>query len=165
MSNIVAPKLDRLDRRILDLLQREGRITNAELAERVSLSPSPCLRRVKALEDAGVIRGYAAQLDPARLGLGLTAFVTVSLEKRGGNMPAAALAAAVAVWPEVLECHALTGEMDYLLRVAVTDLAHYSRFVLERLLKLEGVVNVKSSFVLQEVKTGGGLPLDHLCGA
>ncbi|MCF8199794.1 MAG: Lrp/AsnC family transcriptional regulator [Sulfuritalea sp.] len=162
MSNNLASALDRMDRRILEVLQREGRITNAELAERVSLSASPCLRRVKALEEAGVIRGYAAQLDPASLGLGLTAFVTISLEKRGGNVPGNALAAAVAVWQEVLECHALTGEMDYLLRVAVTDLAHYSRFVLDKLLKLDGVLNIKSSFVLQEVKTGGGLPLDHL---
>ena len=162
MSNKLAPSLDRTDRRILEVLQQEGRITNADLAERVSLSASPCLRRVKALEDAGVIRGYAAQLDSAGLGLGLSAFVTISLEKRGGNVPGDALAAAVAVWPEVLECHALTGEMDYLLRVVVTDLAHYSRFVLDRLLKLDGVLNIKSSFVLQEVKTGGGLPLGHL---
>lgn len=153
--------LDRTDLGILELLQREGRITNADLAQRVSLSPSPCLRRVRQLESAGVIRQYAAIVDPWRVGLGLQAYVTVTLDKRGDTQIRAFHAAAQA-WPEVLSCFALTGEMDYLLHVIVEDLEHFSRFLMDRLLKLEGVANVKSSFVLQTVKHTTALPLDGL---
>jgi len=148
----------RTDRRILEILQREGRLTNLELAERVSLSPSACLRRVRALEESGVIRGYVALLDAARLGLGLRAFVTVKLEKRG-RMPTDAFARAVREWPEVVSCHALTGDMDYLLQVHVEGLDHFSRFVMDSLLKHPGVLDVKTSFVLQEVKETTALPI------
>jgi Lrp/AsnC family leucine-responsive transcriptional regulator len=150
--------LDKTDRRLLDLLQKDGRITNLELAERVSLSPSACLRRVRALEEAGVIRGYVALLDPARVGLGLLAFVTVKLEKRG-RMPTEAFARACRDWHEVAACHATTGDMDYLLRVHVEDLAHFSRFVMDSLLKHPGVIDVKSSFVLEQVKETTALPI------
>ena len=154
--------LDRLDLRMLAVLQLEGRISNAELAERVALSPSPCLRRLRTLEERGVVTGYAALVDRRRLGLDIEALVELSLDKRGGNMPAGRLAAAVAAWPEVLECLALTGDKDYLLRVVVPDLDHFSRFVLDKLLKLEGVADVKSSFVLQAVKRTVALPLDNV---
>jgi len=153
-----ASGMNRTDRRLLEILQRDGRLTNLELASRVNLSPSACLRRVRALEEAGVIRSYAALLDAKRVGLGLLAFVNVKLEKRG-RMPTDAFARAVKDWPEVLACHALTGDMDYLLRVQVADLDHFSRFVMESLLKHPGVLDVKSSFVLEEVKETTALPL------
>src|SRR5215471_6592105 len=150
--------LNRTDRRLLEILQRDGRLSNLELASRVNLSPSACLRRVRALEEAGVIRAYAALVDAKRVGLGMMAFVTVKLEKRG-RMPTDAFARAVKEWPEVLGCHALTGDMDYLLRVQVADLDHFSKFVMESLLKHPGVLDVKSSFVLEEVKQTTALPL------
>jgi Lrp/AsnC family leucine-responsive transcriptional regulator len=155
---MTAASLDRTDRKLLDLLQKDGRITNLELATKVALSPSACLRRVRALEEAGVIRGYAALLDPAKVGLGLTAFVTVKLEKRG-RMPTDQFARACREWPEVAACHATTGDMDYLLRVVVEDLAHFSRFVMDSLLKHPGVIDMKSSFVLEPVKETTALPL------
>jgi Lrp/AsnC family leucine-responsive transcriptional regulator len=151
-------RLNRTDRKLLEILQRDGRLTNLELAGKVSLSPSACLRRVRALEEAGVIRGYAALLDAAKVGLGLLAFVTVKLEKRG-RMPTDAFARACRDWPEVAACHATTGDMDYLLRVHVEDLAHFSRFVMDSLLKHPGVIDVKSSFVLEQVKETTALPL------
>ena len=154
-------RLNRTDRRLLELLQRDGSLTNLELASRVHLSPSACLRRVRALEKAGVIRRYVALLDARKVGLGLMGFVTVKLEKRG-RMPTDAFARAVKDWPEVLACHALTGDMDYVLRVQVEDLDHFSRFVMNSLLKHPGVLDVKSSFVLEEVKETTALPLAHL---
>lgn len=156
-------RLNRTDRRLLELLQRDGSLTNLELAARVHLSASACLRRVRALEKAGVIRRYVALLDPRKVGLGLMGFVTVKLEKRG-RMPTDAFARAVKDWPEVLACHALTGDMDYVLRVQVEDLDHFSRFVMNSLLKHPGVLDVKSSFVLEEVKETTALPLTHLTG-
>lgn len=154
-------RLNRTDRRLLDLLQRDGSLTNLELAARVNLSPSACLRRVRALEKAGVIHRYVALLDARKLGLPLMAFVNVKLEKRG-RMPTDAFARAVKDWPEVLACHSLTGDMDYLLRVQVEGLERYSRFVMDSLLKHPGVLDVKSSFVLEEVKETTALPLGHL---
>jgi len=153
--------LNRTDRRLLELLQRDGHLTNLELAAKVNLSPSACLRRVRALEEAGVIRRYVAILDARKLGLGLMAFVSVKLEKRG-RMPTDQFAKAVKEWPEVLACHSLTGEMDYLLRVQVENLDHFSRFVMESLLKHPGVIDVKSSFVLEEIKETTAVPLSHL---
>jgi len=150
--------MDRTDFRILDILQRDARVSNQELAERVSLSPSPCLRRVRRLEEAGVIRGYAAQLDAQCLGLGLLAYVTIKLEKRG-KMPMEEFKARVQTWPEVAACYAMTGDMDYLLRVHVQDLAHFSRFVMEQLLAQPGVIDVKSSFALERIKETTALPL------
>ena len=160
---MATPALGKTDRKLLDLLQKDGRITNLELAERVALSPSACLRRVRALEEAGVIRGYVALLDPAKIGLGLLAFVTVKLEKRG-RMPTDAFARACREWPEVAACHATTGDMDYLLRVHVGDLAHFSRFVMDSLLKHPGVIDVKSSFVLEQVKETTVLPIARAGG-
>ncbi|HTO49885.1 MAG TPA: Lrp/AsnC family transcriptional regulator [Burkholderiales bacterium] len=156
-----AVALDRTDRKILDLLQRDGRLTNVELAARIALSPSPCLRRVRALEKRGVIREYVALVDPARVGLGLLAFVNVKLEK-GGTLPIDDFLSAVQRWPEVIACYSMTGDTDYLLRVHVEDLEHYSRFMMNRLLKQPGVIDVKSNFVLERIKDTTALPLAHL---
>ena len=150
--------LDRTDRRILEVLQRDGRLANNELAAQVSLSPSPCLRRVRAREEQGVIRRYAALLDAQKIGLELLAYVTVKLEKKG-QMPAAEFASAVNSWTEVTECYSMTGDMDYLLRVQVEDLDHFSRFIMGKLLKQSGVADVKSSFALERVKETTVLPV------
>jgi Lrp/AsnC family leucine-responsive transcriptional regulator len=163
--------LDKTDRKILAILQNDGRLSNQDVAEQVSLSPSPCLRRFKRLEDAGVIRQYVALLDPEKIGLGLLAYVNVRLEKHSdgaaqGNARAAAatspradFAVAVGQWPEVVACYAMTGEMDYLLRVHVEDMEHFSRFMMATLLRHPAVLDVKSSFALQRVKDTTALPL------
>lgn len=150
--------LDRIDRRIVDALQRDGRLANNELAAQVNLSPSPCLRRVRSLEEAGVIKRYVALVDPAKVGLNMLAYVSVKLEKKG-QMPAEDFASAVNTWSEVTECYSMTGDMDYLLRVQVEDLDHFSRFIMGKLLKQSGVADVKSSFALQRVKETTVLPV------
>lgn len=155
---MVAVALDRVDLLVLAELQRNGRQTNAELAERVHLSPSACLRRVQRLERSGVLAGYRAEVDAEKVGIGLQAFVRVQLERHGAAS-VAAFAARVNDWDEVVACHALTGDMDYLLQVAVRDLEHFSRFLLDRLLDQAGVADVNSSFVLRTVKAFRGLPL------
>lgn len=154
--------LDPVDRRILRVLQAEGRCTYDELAGRVGLSASAVLRRVKRLEDSGVIAGYVALVAPERVGLSLTAYINVRLEKHTEHhkrKPMDQFAASVQAWPEVVECSALTGEMDFLLRVVVRDMAHYSRFIMESLLKHPSVQDCKTSFVLQRVKGTTALAL------
>ena len=153
-----ASELDRIDLLLLAELQRDGRVANAELAERVHLSPSACLRRVQRLERDGVIAGYRAELDPEHLGLGLHAFVRVQLRQHDPQT-VEAFARSVNEWDEVIACNALTGDMDYLLQVLVRDLDHFSRFLLDRLLGQAGVEDVNSSFVLRTVKPMRGLPL------
>ena len=153
--------LDRTDLQILAELQRNGRLTNAELAARVHLSASACLRRVQRLEASGVIQGYAALVDPKRVGLGLQAFVRVQLEKHGQH-GLDRFIEGVDSWDEVVACHALTGDMDYLLQVVVQDLEHFSRFLLDKLINATGVADVNSSFVLRTVKQTRALPLGHL---
>lgn len=159
------PELDKTDRKILSILQSNGRLTNQEVAERVNLSPSPCLRRIRNLEESGVIRQYVALLDPDKIGLGLLAYVNVRLEKHSDapagepRSPRADFAAAVENWPEVVACYAMTGEMDYLLRVHVEDMEHFSHFMMETLLKHPAVLDVKSSFALQRIKDTTALPL------
>lgn len=150
--------LDRIDRTLLALLQRDARRTNAELAEQVALSPSACLRRLQRLERLGVIKGYRAILDPAALGRGLTAFVRVQLERHDAEH-VQRFAMLVAGWDAVIACHTLTGDMDYLLQVAVADLAHFNDFIMGELLKHGGVRDVNTSFVLGTVKADQGLPL------
>lgn len=153
---------DSLDKRILQVLQAQGRITYDELAGAVGLSASATLRRVKRLEDSGVISAYVALLAPQRLGYALTAYINVRLEKHiesHKRSPADAFAAAVQAWPEVVECSALTGEMDYLLRVLVRDMAHFSHFIMDTLLKHPSVQDCKSSFVLQQLKGTTAVPL------
>jgi Lrp/AsnC family leucine-responsive transcriptional regulator len=163
-------ELDKTDRKILAILQADGRASNQDVADQVSLSPSPCLRRIKRLEEAGVIRQYVALLDPAQIGLGLLAYVNVRLEKHseGANAagakrpsvsPHADFAASVEGWPEVVACYAMTGEMDYLLRVHVEDMEHFSRFMMKTLLIHPSVADVKSSFALQRIKDTTALPL------
>ncbi len=150
--------MDRIDLRILEALQQDGRLTNIELAERISLSASPCLRRVRALEEAGVIAGYAALLDPEKIGLGLTVHLDVALDKRDAKARDR-FKAAVLTWSEVTWCHSLSGDMDYTMQVVMPDLKHYTSFLMDRVLGLPGVVNVKSSFVLEKVKETTALPL------
>lgn len=143
--------LDRTDLAILRALQADGRLSNVELAQRVKLSASACLRRVQRLEAEGVIAGYRALLDPARLGLGLHAFVRVQLKSHGAP-DITRFAEDIRGWDEVERCHALTGDMDYLIEVRVADLEHFSRFLLDRLLAGGQVDDVNSSFVLRAVK-------------
>ena len=155
--------LDRTDLTLLAELQWAGRQTNAELAERVHLSASACLRRVQRLEREGVIVGYRAEVDPERLGLGLQAFVRVQLKSHdAGRIDT--FARQVNAWPEVVACHALTGDMDYLLHVVVRDLEHFSRFLLDKLLAQAEVDDVNSSFVLRTVKRTQALPLQADAG-
>ncbi|MBD9370436.1 Lrp/AsnC family transcriptional regulator [Xanthomonas sp. XNM01] len=156
MADTIA--LDRTDLRLLALLQQQGRTSNADLAAQINLSASACLRRTQRLEAAGVIAGYAARLEPKAVGLGLQAFVRVQLEKHG-QPGIERFVAGVLEWDEVVACHALTGDMDYLLHVYVQDLEHFSRFLLDRLLNASGVADVNSSFVLRTVKAFTGLPL------
>lgn len=151
-------RLDRTDLALLGLLQREGRLSNADLAERVNLSPSATLRRVQRLEGEGVIAGYGARLDPLALGLGLQAFVRLQLA-RHDRESIARFVAQVEAWDEVVACHALTGDMDYLLHVVVADLDHFSRFLLDHLLAADSVADVNTSFVLRAVKDARALPL------
>jgi Lrp/AsnC family leucine-responsive transcriptional regulator len=160
MENTV--ELDAIDRRILRALQADGRMTYDVLAAQVSLSPSATLRRVKRLEESQVIAGYVAIVPPERVGLGLTAYLNVRLEKQSEmhkRNPMDLFRAAVQTWPEVVECASLTGEMDYLLRVVVQDMAHYSRFIMETLLKHPSVQDCKTSFVLDRVKNTTAVPL------
>lgn len=154
-------KLDRIDCSILTLLQQDGRMTNYELADRVGLSPSPCLRRVKALEDAGVIRTYVALVDPDAVNLPVNVFVNVTLERQVEDR-LDVFEATVRQWPEVLECYLMTGEADYLLRVVVPDLSSYERFLKQYLTRVPGVASVKSSFALKQVRYQTALPLGQL---
>jgi Lrp/AsnC family transcriptional regulator, leucine-responsive regulatory protein len=160
MENIV--ELDTIDRRILRALQSDGRMTYDTLAAKVSLSASATLRRVKRLEESGAIAAYVALVSPERVGLGLTAYINVRLEKHSEvhkRNPMDLFRAAVQTWPEVVECAALTGEMDYLLRVVVQDMAHYSRFIMDTLLKHPSVEDCKTSFVLDRVKNTTAVPV------
>jgi Lrp/AsnC family transcriptional regulator, leucine-responsive regulatory protein len=158
----MAMELDKTDIKILQALQKNGRMSNQDLAESVSLSPSPCLRRVKQLEDAGVIRQYVALIDTEAVGLGMLAYVNVKLEKgqtTKGRFALDDFREAVMLWPEVVACYSMTGDLDYLMRVQVRDLNHFSSFVMNRLLKHPGVLDVRSSFALQRIKETTALPL------
>ena len=157
-----AADLDSIDRRILQALQADGRLTFDELAGRVGLSASAVLRRVRRLEEAQVISGYVALVPPEAVGLGLTAYLNVRLEKHSEahkRNPMDLFKAAVQAWPEVVECVSLTGEMDYLLRVVVTDMAHYARFIGDTLLRHPSVQDCKSSFVLERIKGTTAMPV------
>jgi Lrp/AsnC family leucine-responsive transcriptional regulator len=154
--------LDKLDKAILRCLQQNGRETYDVVGEQVGLSPSAVLRRVKRLEEAGVIDRYVALVRPESAGLGLTAYLNVRLEKNTESHkrnPMDAFRVSVQNWPEVVECAALTGDMDYLLRVLVRDMAHYSRFIMDTLLKHPSVQDCKTSFVLDRVKSTTAVPL------
>ena len=154
--------LDKIDRQLLRTLQADGRATYDQLAEQVSLSPSTVLRRVKRLEESGVIDRYVALVKPESVGLGLTAYINVRLEKNTESHkrnPMDLFRASVQSWPEVVECAALTGEMDYLLRLLVRDMAHYSAFIMDTLLKHPSVQDCKTSFVMDRVKSTTAVPL------
>ena len=144
-------KLDRYDQLILDILQIDGRINNQDLADRIGLSPSPCLRRVRALEESGLIVGYRALLDAKKLGLTLTALIHISMDKHTPER-FANFEATVGLLPEVLECLLITGQnSDYQLKVAVRDMDHYQALLLNKLASITGVTGVHSSFVLRQV--------------
>ncbi|WP_395708841.1 Lrp/AsnC family transcriptional regulator [Reyranella sp.] len=153
--------LDALDRRIIAALQGDGRLSNVELADRVGLSPSPCLRRVKQLEREGYIEGYRAVLRRDRVGLGFSVFVGVKIDGHA-NERALKFEQAVAAMPEVIACHLVSGEADYFLEVVVPDLQHYQRFLVDKLLELPIVREVRSNIAIQTIKTGAPLPLGHL---
>ena len=153
-------KLDRYDRRILEELQHDGRISNQELADRIGLSPSPCLRRVRALEESGIIRGYAALLDAKTLGLNLMALLSISMDKHTPER-FERFDTAVAAIPEVQECLLITGrDADYQLKVVVRDMDAYQDLLLNKITRIDGVTGVHSSFVLRRVVERASLPLD-----
>ena len=155
-------KLDRIDRKILAAMQRNGRISNLELADMVGLSPTPCSRRVRRLEESGLITAHVTLLDQAMLGLKLTAYIGISMDRhtpdRFENFEAQ-----VREYPEVMECSVVTGQSsDYLLKAVVPDMAYYERYLLGRLTRIEGVTGVHSSFELRRVVQRTELPLDHI---
>ena len=152
-------KLDSYDRRILEVLQQEGRISNQDLADRIGLSPSPCLRRVRALEEAGIIAGYRALLDPGKLGLDLIALVSISMDRHTPEQ-FTRFDKTVSALPEVLECLLITGrDADYQLKVIVRDMAAYQELLLNKITRIEGVSGVHSSFVLRRVVERTALPV------
>ncbi len=150
--------LDMFDRRILAALMKDANLSNVDLADKVGLSPSPCLRRVKALENAGIILGRRLIVDAAAVGLPISVFLQVTLERQiEANLER--FEKAILGWPEVIECHLMTGDADYLLRVVAPDLDAYHRFLMESLTRVEGVASIKSSFALKQTKYGEALPL------
>jgi DNA-binding Lrp family transcriptional regulator len=151
-------ELDALDLRILAELQRDSSLTNVALAQRVHLSPSPCLARVKALEAAGVIRRYVALVNPKALGLGLNVFISISL-KAQSREALAEFERRIGEHEEVMECYLMTGDSDYLIRVAVADIAALERFILNQLTPIPGVEKIRSSFALKQVRYETALPL------
>jgi Lrp/AsnC family leucine-responsive transcriptional regulator len=162
MSPLANPAiLDRTDLKILDALQADGRLTNAELAERVGLSLSPCWRRLKRLEDAGVIEGYKAVLNRRALGLGVTAFVRVDIERHTPAMERR-FEEAIADLDEIVSCHVISGEGAFMLVVMSDSLESFSKFALDTLMALPGVKDTRTSFSLKEVKSSSALPLRSL---
>jgi len=152
--------VDKIDIQILKILQQDGGISNADLAEKISLSPSPCSRRVKLLEKAGFIRGRVTLLDPKTVGLPVNVFIQITLSRqRKNNLED--FTKSISEWPEIMECYLMTGDIDYLIRVAVTDLEGCHKF-LDKLTDLEGIDHIKSSFSLKQIVYKTELPLDHL---
>lgn len=150
--------LDEIDHRILRTLQKDGRIQNVELAEKVGLSPSPCLRRVNALEESGVIERYVALLDASKLGVGLTVFVRIWLTSQDATT-IDHFTAEVLRLPQVVECHLMAGDCDFLLRVVAADLDAYRKFQGEHLVRIKGVQNVKTEIPMQKIKLTSELPI------
>jgi len=150
--------LSDVDRRILKILQEDGRVTVQAIADRVGLSASPCLRRIRQMEKSGVISGYSATVDQKRVGLPVSVFVSIKLERqRAAELDH--FAAAILAWPEVMECYLMTGQHDFLLRVVCADLSAYETFLRDRLTQLDGVGAIESSFALGQVKYSRVLPL------
>jgi DNA-binding Lrp family transcriptional regulator len=153
------PKLDKLDRRILAALQQDGRMSNVDLARHVGLSAPPCLRRVRALEEAGVIRGYHAELAPAELGFNITVFAQVGLSSQADS-DLRAFVGLVETWPQVRECHMLAGETDFLLKIVAEDWESYENFLITRLTAAPNVSHVKSALSIRTAKHLPGVPVD-----
>ncbi|AOO79729.1 MULTISPECIES: Lrp/AsnC family transcriptional regulator [Bosea] len=152
-------KLDDIDRRIVQALQADGRMSIQDLAGKVGLSPSPCARRVRLLEEAGVIKGYVAVVDQDKLGLPVSVFASIKLERQREE-ELDRFAAIVARWPEVADCYLMTGPRDYLLRIIVSDLAAYERFLKDKLTRLDNVASIESSFALGQVKRSFSVPVE-----
>ncbi len=153
--------LDSIDYKIISELQRKGDLSNVELARRVHLSPSPCLARVKVLESTGVIDRYVALANPSKLGLGLSVFINISLKEQSRSA-LSEFEQRIAEHEEVMECYLMTGDSDYLIRVAVPDLPALEKFILEQLTSIPGIEKIRSSFALKQVRYKTALPLSHL---
>jgi Lrp/AsnC family leucine-responsive transcriptional regulator len=149
---------DAIDRKILALLQEDGRLSLAALAEKVGLSPSPCLRRIRLMEKAGIIARYVAVLNQRAVGLPVSVFISIKLESQREEA-LTKFGRAIARWPEVLECYLMTGPRDYLLRVVVADLSAYEQFLKTKLTRLDGIASIESSFALEQVKYTNVLPV------
>lgn len=156
---MAATTIDELDRSILAILQEEGRVTNVELASRVGLTAPPCLRRMRALEESGVIKGYHAELDPAALGYGIMVFALVSLRSQAED-DLRAFESHVAGLPEVRECHMLNGEIDFILKIVAHDLQSFQAFLTSKLTPAPNVASVKTSLTIRTSKTSCGIPVD-----
>ena len=155
----MAAEFDSIDRKILRALQAAGRATNVELAGKVHLSAPQCFRRVRALEERGVIRGYTARLDAEALGLGVTAYVSVSIAgDQFGRVRD--IEAQIRAYPQILECHAVSGDYDYLLKVVAHDLKSLSTFLTDRLMQVPGIDDVRSMICLEEIKPASPLPIE-----
>lgn len=151
-------RLDGLDRRIIAELQINSRLTIQELAAKIGLSASPCARRIRILEEAGIITGYAAIIDQTKVGLPISVFASVKLERQRED-ELDRFSQAVARWPEVVDCYLMTGQRDYLMRIVVRDLPAYERFLKDKLTRLDGVASIESSFALGQVKRSSALPI------
>ena len=150
--------LDEIDRKILMVLQSDGRISLSDLSEKVNLSPSPCLRRIRRLESSGIISRYVAVLDQAKVGLPVSVFVSIKLESQRVEA-LERFKRAIAKWPEVLECYLMTGPRDYLLRIVAADLGAYEQFLKQKLTRIDGVASIDSSFALEQTKYSNVLPV------
>jgi Lrp/AsnC family transcriptional regulator, leucine-responsive regulatory protein len=151
-------KIDSIDRKIIAAIQIDGKITAQELANRVGLSASPCARRLRLLEEAGIIKGYTAVIDQKKAGLPISAFASIKLERQREE-DLDRFAQAVTRWPEVVDCYLMTGQRDYLMRIVVRDLEAYERFIKEKLTRLKGIASIETSFALDQVKRSEALPL------
>lgn len=151
-------KLDRIDSKIVAMLQSDGRITLQELAEKVGLSPTPCARRLRILEDEGIIKGYTAIVDQSKIGLPVSAFASIKLERQREEY-LDRFAQTISKWPEVVDCYLMTGQYDYLMRIVVADLAAYETFLKTKLTRLEGVASIETSFALGQTKRSEVLPI------
>lgn len=154
-------KFDRYDRILLQALQENGRASNVELSEKANLSAPQCYRRVRRLETEGVIRGYAAQVAPAAVGLGVVAFVSLTIDREQVKK-VRELEKAIRIFPEILECYTISGDFDYLLKVVAADLKSFSNFLTDRLMQVPGVAGVRSTICLEEIKPAGALPLKQM---
>jgi Lrp/AsnC family leucine-responsive transcriptional regulator len=158
LGKIGMRKIDAIDRKIIAAIQIDGKITAQELANRVGLSASPCARRLRLLEESGIIKGYTAVIDQKKAGLPISAFASIKLERQREE-DLDRFAQAVTRWPEVVDCYLMTGQRDYLMRIVVRDLEAYERFIKEKLTRLKGIASIETSFALDQVKRSEALPL------